>query len=209
MKIRLLLYGVAIVCASLFAMNALTQEKKAKEEMKPQAGGQMDPMMKKWMEAATPGENHKRLDDMVGTWEATSTAWMDPAKPPSITKGTSEIKWVLGGRFLQQDFTGEMMGMPFNGMGLTGYDNFNKKYIGSWVDNTSTAMLTMEGTADPTGKVITMLGKSDDPGTGEHGKAMKYVARLVSKDKHVFEIYDLSMGNKETKLLEISYTRKK
>jgi len=209
MKVRLLLFSVAFVCASLFAVSALTQEKKAKEETKPQAGGEMDAMMKKWMEAATPGENHKRLDDMVGTWEATTTTWMEPGKPPSTTKGKSEMKWILGGRFLQQEFAGEMMGMPFTGMGLTGYDNFNKKYVGYWVDNTSTAMATMEGTADRSGRVITMFGKSDDPGTGERGKTMKYVARLVNKDRHLFEIYDLSMGDKETKVLEISYTRKK
>ena len=208
MKVRLLLFGIAFVCASLVAVSALAQEKKTKEETKALPAGGMDEMTKKWMEAATPGENHKRLDDMAGTWDATTTVWMEPGKP-STTKGTTEIKWVLGGRFLQQEFSGEMMGMPFNGMGFTGYDNFNKKYIGFWIDNSSTAMATMEGTADASGRVITMLGKSDDPGTGEHGKTMKYVARLVNKDRHVFEIYDLSRGDKETKVLEISYTRKK
>jgi hypothetical protein len=30
---------------------------------------------------------------------------------------------ILGGRFLQQEFAGEMMGGTFLGIGLTGYDN--------------------------------------------------------------------------------------
>jgi hypothetical protein len=41
---------------------------------------------------------------------------------------------VLGGRFVEQRYAGNFMGQPFSGLGYTGYDNYRKKYIGSWMD---------------------------------------------------------------------------
>jgi hypothetical protein len=114
---------------------------------------------------------------------------------------------ILGGRFLQEEFQGEMMGKKFNGMGLTGYDKFNNKYVSFWIDDMGTGMFTTEGTADENGKVLTFTGKMDDPMTGEKGKSMKLITRIVSPDKHIFEMHDLSLGEK-SKTMEITYTRK-
>lgn len=67
------------------------------------------------------------------------------------------MKMILGGRFLQQEVNGEMMGMPMNGIGITGYDNLKKKYVGFWIDNMGTGMYTMEGEMDKEGKACTYL----------------------------------------------------
>jgi len=198
---NLLLVVFAIVAFGTISVSA-QEKKKAGEPSE-------EEMMKKWKEAATPGEAHKKLDDMVGSWESESQMWMAPGQPPTVSKGTSEMKWILGGRFLQQELTGEMMGMPMNGIGLTGYDNFKKKYIGFWIDNTSTAMYAMEGILDKDGKTITFFGKTDDPVTGEKDKKVKYVTRFINKDKHVFEIHDLSLKSPNTTVVEITYTRRK
>ena len=116
----------------------------------------------------------------------------------------------LGGRYLQEEVSGQMMDQPFNGMGITGYDNLNKKYISFWIDNMGTGMSTMDGTMDQTGTVLTMYGKMDEPGTGEHGKNFKAVTRIVDKNKHVYEMYDLVLGEPPaSKIMEIVYTRKK
>jgi hypothetical protein len=136
--------------------------------------------------------------------------WMKgPGGEPSISKGTSENKMVLGGRYLQQDFTGEMMGQPFVGTGFTGYDNFNKKYVGFWIDNMSTGMSTMDGVLDKDGKAVTMWGKMDEPATGEKGKKVKYVTRFLDKDTQVFETYDVSAYGDKKPVMEITYKRKK
>ena len=170
----------------------------------------MDEMTKKWTEYGAPGEAHKRLNDLAGAWETESKIWMEgPGIQPTVTRGSSENKWILGGRFLQQEMKGEMMGMPMNGVGVLGYDNFKKKYIGFWIDNTYTGQFTMEGTVDQTGKVFTMYGTMDEWMTGEHNKMVKYVTRIVGKDKHIFEIHDLSLTEGSTKTVEMTYTRKK
>ena len=173
-------------------------------------GAGMEAMMKKWIEAATPGEAHRKLNDMAGSWKTTSRIWMNgPDAPPTETQGTAEVKWVLDGRFLLQEMKGELMGKPYYGMGYTGYDNMNKKYTSFWIDNTSTAMFTADGTLDPTGKVLTTVGKMDEPMTGEHDKSEMYIYHMDSKDKQLFEIHDLSLPQGETKMMEIVYTRVK
>ena len=40
--------------------------------------------------------------------------------------GSSEVKWIMGGRYLEQTATGTSMGQEFHGMGLMGYDNMKK-----------------------------------------------------------------------------------
>jgi hypothetical protein len=206
MNNRFSLYGVLLLCACVLGPHLLLSQGKESREANPE----MQAMMKKWMEAATPGEAHRMLNDFVGAWETTTSTWMEgPDKPPSTTRGMAENKWVMEGRFVQQDYKGDMMGKPMTGLGLTGYDNMNKKYVSFWIDNMGTAMSTMEGTFDRDGKVLSLYGKMDEPMTGEHDKMVKYVLRKINKDKHVFEAHDLSRGDMNTKMFEVVYTRKK
>jgi len=153
-----------------------------KQEQKlPQAA--MNDMMKRMTELASPSEGHAKLNDLVGVWDAETKMWMggEGSGQPSISKGTAEYSWVLGGRFLREGYNGEMMGF-----GFTGYDNYAKKY-----------------------KVLTLYGKMDEWTTGELGKNVKYVTRIIDRDKHVFEILDLAIGEPSTKVVDITYTRKK
>jgi len=205
---RLTLCGAACAAALLILPLSGNSQEKAKKDMPAVQGADMEAMMKKWAEAATPGEAHKKLNDMVGRWKTTSRIWMNgPDAPPAETQGTSEVKWILDGRFLQQEIKGELMGKPYNGIGFTGYDNMNKKYTSVWIDNTSTAMFTADGTLDRTGRVLTTVGKMDEPMTGEHDKSTMYVYRMESKDKQVFEIHDLSLPMGKTKMMEMEYLR--
>jgi hypothetical protein len=198
---------VLLVGLCLLGVTAsIAQEKGAKKVAMPS----QEEMTKRWQDSMTPGDSHKALESFVGSWTTQSSVWMDgPEKPPSVSPGTAEVKWVLGGRFLQMEMTGEMMGMPMNGIGFTGYDNFKKKYINFWIDNTATAMFTSEGTVSKDGKVFTYLGKMDDPVTQEKNKPVKYIQTIVGSDKHIFEIHDMSIKGGKTKVVEMVYERKK
>jgi hypothetical protein len=132
-----------------------------------------------------------------------------PSSEPTVSKATAEMHLLLGGRYLQQTVKGEMMGMPFEGIGCTGFDNIKQKYVATWMDNFGTAISIMSGTADQTGTVITMWGAMDEPMTGERDKPVKYVTRLIGKDKHTFESHDLVLPEGQTRVMEIVYTRKK
>ena len=84
--------------------------------------------------------------------------WMEPGKPPTEASGSVEMKMLLGGRYLQQEFTREMMGQPYTGMGITEYDNLHKKHVSIWLDTMGTAPFMMESTGSTDGKTITLKG---------------------------------------------------
>ena len=179
----------------------------AKPAEKPMSAEQKA-MMDAWMKFATPAEGHKSLAGMVGTWDAEVTTWMEPGQPPAKSKGTSENRMVLGGRWVESKFTSEMMGMPFEGLGYTGYDNFKKKYVGTWMDNMSTAVMVSEGTWDAAGKVMTSMATMDDFMTGKTSK-MKMTTTIMDPDHHLFEMWGPDPTGKTVKQMDIHYRRRK
>lgn len=205
MKLRS--YVVLSVAVAGFGLFAFAEDKRGASDKDKAPAPDEAEMMKRWEEAATPSAAHKVLDPLVGEWNVATKFWTAADQPPIENKGTVTTKWILGGRFLQEDFSGEMMGKPMKGMGLTGYDNVKKKYNSFWVDESSTAMYTTEGDASADGKVITFMGKMDDVMTGEKNKAFKFVVRIVSADKHIFEMFDMSK-DKGMKVVETVYTKK-
>ncbi len=200
-----------VVAGAVIVQPALAQDKPAAKENKSSsdkaaAAPDTQEMMKKMAELGSPGPAHKALEALVGDWNVEARFWMGGPEPTE-SKGTATKRWILGGRFLQEEYKGEFMSMPFQGMGLTGYDKMKQKYVGVWVDNMGTAMATSEGAADAQGKVVTMTGIMDDPMTGEKNKQFKYILRIAGHDKHVMEMHDVSLGDK-SKMGEITYVRK-
>ena len=188
---------------------AKPKEKKPKAETPPAGQPDMAEMMRKWMEMSAPGEKHAFLEQFVGEWDTVARVWMaGPDSEPQESKGTVTCRMVLGGRFVMDELKGEMFGMPYEGIGLTGYDNFKKQFVGTWTDNMNTAVLTMQGHLDQSGKTLTMYGQMDEPTTGEQDKPVKYVTRVIDENQHVFQIYDLAAGD-DYKAFEVTYTRKK
>ena len=65
----------------------------------------------KAMDAAMePGDQQKRLDFMVGTFDVKVKVWIDPAQSPIESKATAVATWVLGHRYIQQMLSGFIMG---------------------------------------------------------------------------------------------------
>jgi hypothetical protein len=155
-------------------------------------------------QASTPGDAHKKLDALAGKFTVKSKMWMDPSKPPEESGGTSERKWIMGNRYLQESYQGTFMGQPFEGMGIQGYDNVTKKYFGSWIDSGSTAMTLARGTMS--GNAIAYKGMMSDPMAG---KEVPYKMKMVIKDNdnHVLEMWGPGPGGKEMKWMELSYAR--
>ena len=96
----------AAVLVALTATLAFADDPKAKAAADEKAA--MDAMMK----AATPGDAHKKLSPMAGTWTTDVKMWMAPGAAPAAGSGTAENTWALDGRWLEQRFNGTFMGMP-------------------------------------------------------------------------------------------------
>lgn len=196
----------SVLLALLVALTAAAQDK-------PPVGtaGSMSAeekaMMEAMVKAATPGPNHQLLASVAGDWTFKSRMWMNPSAPPTESTGTVNYSTLFGGRYVEGQYRGDMMGMAFEGRGLMGYDNVTGQFQATWVDNMGTMIMFMTGTYDPAAKTLTYTGQMDDvmkPGTKV---AIREVVRLTSPDAHVMEWYETRNG-KETKTMEIAYTRK-
>jgi hypothetical protein len=164
-------------------------------------------MVKAWQEAATPGAEHQMLKGMVGKWKVTTKAWHSEGSKPEETTGTSTFKSILGGRFVQQDFKGKMMGQPYEGTGMMGYNNVTKKFESTWYDSMSTATMFLEGTMDSSSKVIAQAGEYVNPVNKEKEK-MRSEFKIIDKNNATFVMYmpDMMTG-KEYKGMEQVYKR--
>jgi hypothetical protein len=163
-------------------------------------------MMEVYRKFGTPGAQHKAMADLAGRWNVRIRSWMNPEEPPMESTGTCEQKMILDGRFLQQEFSGQMMGKPFKGIGFTGYDNHTGKYVSTWMDSMGTAIMLFEGTAGEDGKTITQKSRYDDPIQGP----MEYrsVIRIMDANNFEFEMYGTDRTGQEEKMMEMTYTRK-
>ncbi len=164
-------------------------------------------IMEAYVKAAQPGPEHAKLKSLEGSWTTVTKSWHDAASAPEESKGTREAKWIMDGRFLEEHYTGEFQGMKFQGMGIAGYDNVQKKYVTAWLDNFGTGIMVFTGAADGSGKTFTYTGEYADPITGKMTK-MRTVNRVIDDKTFVFEMYGPDETGKEFKMMEIVHTKK-
>lgn len=174
----------------------------------PAKSAKVDPaqqaMMAEMEKMAAPTARHAALRAMEGTWKTVTKSWYGPGEP-TITQGTSENRMVMGGRYLEQRMKGTLLGQPFEGYGLTGYDNRKNEYVVMWADNASTWITHGTGQMDDAGKELVV--KASD--LGPDGKPVEYrmVTRLLDPNKHVFSMTAVTSGQEQV-VMEITYTRK-
>jgi hypothetical protein len=201
-----LVSGSAALAADKAAKGKDAPKTEAAKSEAPKTDPKHDQMMEAMMKMATPGPMHELLKPMAGTWKATIKSWMAPGEP-TVSEGRSENTWILGNRYLQSSHRGDFGGMPFEGFGLMGYDNQKKEFVSVWADNMGTGIAFSDGSADPSGKVLTMKSVMNDPATG---KPVPY--RMITKVADENQ-YSMSMicnrDGKEQTEMEITYTRMK
>ncbi|HEX3554864.1 MAG TPA: DUF1579 domain-containing protein [Thermoanaerobaculia bacterium] len=204
MKIRSTV-AVLFLLALCSAVAVLGQDKSKPAAPPAGAGGaEMEAMMK----AATPGEPQKRLARLAGDWTFTNQMWMDPSQPPMESTGTMHGVVLMGGRYVEHTWKGNMMGMAFEGRGTDGYDNVGKEYVASWVDNMGTGIMHSTGTCDDAGKVCTYNAEMWDPMSGKKITS-KSVITWLDDNTFTNEMYGPGPDGKEAKMMVITAKRKK
>lgn len=183
---------------TLFAATLRGEEPAAAQDQPDQAA--LEKMMAEYGRVT---EHHEGFKHLVGTWNTEMTCYM-PGSPSGPQEGTATFRLLLGGRFLQQRFQGDFGGEKFRGIGITGYDNAQKKYVGIWIDNASTGIMHTTGSYDEKTHVMTETGEAVMP-TGP--MKMKMVTRPVDDKKFVFTMSLLTPDDGEQKMMEITYTR--
>ncbi len=196
--------GVSVLVTS----RVVSDDKKPSDKPTKKEGAGFSPEdMAKWMAMNAPGEYHEHLKQMAGQWDGVCSFYMAPGAPPQASKSTMTSELMLAGRFLRQHYKGNVAGMPFEGIGYLGYDNFKKKYTSIWIDSMSTGIYSELGSCDESGKVLTMSGMLDDCTIGKSVKSQS-VLTIVGKDKQTFVMSKPGPDGKMFKHMEIVYTRR-
>ncbi|MFT3668169.1 MAG: DUF1579 domain-containing protein [Pseudoxanthomonas sp.] len=196
---RTTLLSVAVTTL-LFAGPAIAQDKP------PAMTPEMQAMMEAYQKAGTPGMEHGRLASMAGNYDLVVKSWHAPGAPPSVDPGTATRKMILGNRVMLEEVTSQVMGQPFTGQGLHGFDNVTGKYWGTWNDSMSTGLMISEGTCDAQ-LSCTYTGTHNDPVT-KKPQSSRMTTRWTDKNTEVFEMYGPGPDGKEAKMMEITYKRR-
>ncbi len=196
--------GLVLVVAVAMAAPARAQGE-GEKPMTPEQKAQMEA----WMKAMTPGKQHAEMATKTGVWEGTASMWDAPGAAPQVSQAHSERKMGLGGRVLIDHWTSTMMGMPFEGMGMNGYDNASGKHWSTWTDNFSTGVMTSTGNCDADPKRGCSYNSTYvDPMTGKE-KKNRIVVSWPAADQERMEMFDTAKDGKEFRTMEIVLKRVK
>jgi hypothetical protein len=159
-------------------------------------------------EPAKPGPEHALLRRMAGEWETKIKMYVQPKKPPVESTGEYTARMEVGGLFLVGEIDSKLLDNEFHARTITGYDPFKKKYTGTWVDSTSSALYTLEGSFDKTGTVYTEIMRGPDPSTGKPMR-VRTVTEIGDRGTMLARMYGSRTDGKEGLMMEISFVRKK
>jgi uncharacterized protein DUF1579 len=154
-----------------------------------------------------PGPQHQELAQLVGSWTTRTRVWERPDATPVEFPGSAEYRTILGGRFLELASRSQLGGKESNGIGIFGYDAFKEKYSYYYIHDGETQALTGLGVRDSTTGAIAFTVAMDMPMSGGHDVPIRAVLRRVSGNRHVFEIFEKYVDDREWKVLEITYDR--
>ncbi len=172
----------------------------------PQMTSEQQAEMEAYMKAGTPGAPHQKLASTAGSYDLKIKSWNEPGAPAMEQTGTAVRTMGLDGRVLIEELTASMMGMPFTGHAMMGYDNVSGKYWSTWTDSMSTGLMVREGTCDAK-LACSFTGTWNDPITNGPVTS-RFTFRWTSPTTQVFELYGPGKDGNEMKMMEMTYTKK-
>jgi hypothetical protein len=154
---------------------------------------------------ANAAPEHARLIAMCGTWDVEMTFWFQPGRPGVTTRGTSTIRSLLGGLFVEEQIEGALNGAPFTTLAWTGFNTATHQYEATRIASTNTMRVVETGGYDEAGKQFEL--KAEYPVAGDLWH-QRTVIQPISADTMMATSY-LSFGTvPEWKGVEIKYTRR-
>ncbi len=155
---------------------------------------QMEEAQKSWMEYMTPSAVHEQMAQQSGDWITNSKMWWAPNTEPTTWEGTTNSEMILGNRYMKSVHKGEVMGMPFEGFEIIGYDNDKKEFTSVWYDNLGTGTTIARGTFDEKSNTINFKGMMYEP-MSKKDVSFRQVIKIVSPDYHTMEMYSSAYGD--------------
>ncbi|MBW8881585.1 MAG: DUF1579 family protein [Asticcacaulis sp.] len=147
---------------------------------------------------------HARLARLAGLWNVKQSLWLKPGEPPQMDTGTAEFTTVLGGRALQQDLRIDSS-TPFQGMGVTGYDDATRTYFTSWMDVNFTGLLVLRGDRDESTNTWHFSGSMS--GAGGTSIPTREELQVLDEDRFIVRYFEIRQGT-ENLVVQLEYSRR-
>ncbi len=154
-----------------------------------------------------PGKFHEYLAAGVGSWELTIRVWRTLDSEPVISAGQAEARWILGNRFVETSYEGEILGHPFEARSVEGYDNHAKEYVATWRDTMGTYTMFFRGGCDEDCLVRTVSAEITDPVSGQK-LTNKRVTTTVDENSYTYESFIVTPSGAEFKNMELVAQRR-
>lgn len=126
---------------------------------------EITPEMQAMIDANKPGPQHAILARMEGDWKAVMQGTM-PGEEPMMSEGRMHVSALFDGKFMGQEYRGELMGMEFDGLGVYGYSTMTSKFQYCWFDSFGTHLYYAEGEAGDDGDSLVFHGQEPNPQGG-------------------------------------------
>ncbi|HMN40054.1 MAG TPA: DUF1579 domain-containing protein [Phycisphaerales bacterium] len=198
-------------CLTVIAAGvAIGQPGKDKAPAMPEMTPEQMKCMEAMQEAATPGPMHEWLAKGIGTWDGTIKMWESPDSAEAHESPCSSVVTsMMDGRFIKDEVSSTMMGMPFQGFGIYGYNNTTQQFEANWIDNMGTMQMRMTGKLAADHKSMTWTSRFMCP-VQKKEVGMREVQTWTGPDSIRLEMYGPDMSGKvaEYKMMEINMTRK-
>ena len=98
-------------------------------------------------QTARADPEHARLTALAGTWDVEMTFKFRPTAPDP-DQGTSTIRSLLGGQFIEEKIEGVLNGTPFTTLAWTGCNTGTKQHEATRIASTNTARIAETGSYD-------------------------------------------------------------
>ena len=141
-----------------------------------------------------------------GEWDVAIDFKMDPAAEEwTQTTASAVSKPVLNGCAKRMDFTGEIMGMPFNGVEHTTWNREYQRYESIWMDDMSAKMTIMHG------QIVDNVMMMEGPDKVQGQELINRSTSEQKSDDEVYFVMSMSFDGGETwhDHMKMTYTRKK
>ena len=156
-----------------------------------------------------PGEYHEHLEDHVGTWDLTVRIWQEVEGEPVESAATAEAQMILGGRFLETVYRGEILGTSFEALSIEGYDNQARQFVRSWWDNTGTGTFIFRGQCEEECRVRTLTADFSDSTTSQRLRNKGVTTfELDDEDSYTYESFIVMPDGSEFKNMEFVARRR-
>jgi hypothetical protein len=132
-----------------------------------------------------PQEEHHWLLQLEGEWTVEVEILLEPGQPSMRSKGTESIQ-AIGPFWIVAESTGTFMDKPFHGVMTLGYDASKQRYIGTWVDSSTSHLWLYDGTLEAAQNRLTLTGEGPSAVNPRNFAKFREVIELKSPDYRTF-----------------------